>query len=247
MLPVGFAGTLLLIWQLASDTGLVAGYMLPSPCKIASTLATILPDIRGHLTVTLRESLTGFALAVILAVMLAAMMDNIAFLRKAVYPLLVVSQTVPIILLAPLFALWFGFGEFPRIIVVVLVCFFPVAVNLLEGMKSVDPDMINLFKSMGADRIQIFRHLKFPASLINFFSGLRIAATYSIMAAVIGEWMGGKSGLGVYMLRVKHSYAMAKVFAVIVIVVILSIMLFYTITLVQRLCMPWHTLAGKKR
>jgi ABC-type nitrate/sulfonate/bicarbonate transport system permease component len=166
-------------------------------------------------------------------------MDNIEIARKAVYPLLIVSQTVPIIALAPLFVMWFGFGIIPKIIVVILVCFFPIVVSLLEGLSSVDRDLLNLMKSMGASRLQIFKMVKFPASMISFFSGLRIAATYSIMGAVIGEWLGGRAGLGLYMLRVKNSYAYDKMFATILIIVVLSMTVFKTISLIQYLSMPW--------
>jgi ABC-type nitrate/sulfonate/bicarbonate transport system permease component len=127
----------------------------------------------------------------------------------------------------------------PKIIVVVLVCFFPIVVSLLDGLEALDRDEINLLRSMGASSMQIFRLAKFPSSMINFFSGLRIAATYSIMGAVIGEWLGGSEGLGVYMIRVKNSFALDKVFAVIVIIVILSLILFKAISLLQYILMPW--------
>ncbi|MDD3032330.1 MAG: ABC transporter permease subunit, partial [Atribacterota bacterium] len=159
-------------------------------------------------------------------------------------PLLVVSQTIPVMILAPLFAMWFGFGILPKIIVVILVCFFPIVISLLEGLNSIDQDLLNLMKSMKANRWQIFYLAKFPASLGSFFSGLKIAATYSIIGAVIGEWMGGKAGLGVYMTRVRQSFALDKVFATVLIIIFLSIMLFKTIELIQYLAMPWKRIKG---
>jgi ABC-type nitrate/sulfonate/bicarbonate transport system permease component len=201
--------------------------------------------LTDHITVTLSESITGFVLAVILSLAIAAAVDASSFLRKAVYPLLIISQTIPIILLAPLLAMWFGFGLLPKIVVVILVCFFPVALSLIEGFQSVDRDMINMFKSMGASGFKIFRILKLPASAPHFFSGLKIAATYSIMAAVIGEWMGGSRGLGVYMIRVKHSFSYDRVFATILIITVLSILVFNIISVIQYIVMPWERLLKK--
>jgi len=175
---------------------------------------------------TLEEAFTGFFIAILLAIILAVLMDSFPLAKKAFYPLFIVSQTIPIIILVPLLVMWFGFDKLPKIIVVILVCFFPIVVNLLEGLESVDRDMLNLFKSMKSNYFQIFKFAKFPASLGNFFSGLKIAATYSIMGAVIGEWMGGKDGLGVYMTRVRQSFALDKVFSVIVVIVLLSLALF---------------------
>jgi ABC-type nitrate/sulfonate/bicarbonate transport system permease component len=159
-----------------------------------------------------------------------------------VYPLLVVSQTIPTIALAPLFAVWFGLGLLPKVIVVFLVCFFPIVVSLVDGLDSVDADLLNLFRTMGAKKVQIFRYLKMPASMVNFFSGLRIAATYSIMGAVIAEWLGGEKGIGIYMLRVKHSYALDKMFAAVLLIIILSLVLFKVISLLENAAMPWYRL-----
>lgn len=240
IIPWVFFALIILGWEWVVASQLIARYILPSPMDIIKTLLHIFPEIQIHLTVTLSEALLGLFLSIILAMVLSVVMDSIPVVKKAVYPVLIVSQTIPIIALAPLFALWFGFGELSKIIVVVLVCFFPIIISLVDGLDSVDPDMLNLFRSMGANRFQIFKLLKFPASMVNFFSGLRIAATYSIMGAVIGEWLGGESGLGVYMIRVKHSYALDKVFAVIVIIVILSIALFKIISVTQNWLMPWQ-------
>jgi ABC-type nitrate/sulfonate/bicarbonate transport system permease component len=239
LIPAVFSGILILIWYFTVESGYIKEFTLPSPIGVIKALFDILPDLRVHIAVTLQEALAGFFISIALSIILAILMDNIEIARKAVYPLLIVSQTVPIIALAPLFVMWFGFGIIPKIIVVILVCFFPIVVSLLEGLSSVDRDLLNLMKSMGASRLQIFKMVKFPASMISFFSGLRIAATYSIMGAVIGEWLGGRAGLGLYMLRVKNSYAYDKMFATILIIVVLSMTVFKTISLIQYLSMPW--------
>lgn len=239
LIPIIFLLVIIALWQMLVAQGLIPEYVLPSPGRIGKTLIEIFPEIWRHMVTTLREAGIGFGIAIVFSIALAMMMDNVSIIRRALYPLILVSQTVPIIALAPLFVIWFGFGMLPKIIVVVLVCFFPIVVSLLDGLESIDRDMINLLRSMGASRLSIFKIVKFPSAMVSFFSGLRIAATYSIMGAVIGEWLGGSDGLGVYMIRVKHSYALDKFFAVIIVIVALSMLLFKVIELLQRIVMPW--------
>lgn len=237
--PIAFFMIILSGWQYIVDRGVIERYILPSPSDIILTTFRIFPELKPHIVTTLGEASTGFFIAILLAIILAIFMDRFPLAKKAFYPLLIISQTIPIIVLAPLLVMWFGFDKLPKIIVVILVCFFPIVVNLLEGLESIDKDMLNLFRSMKANYFQIFKFAKFPASLGNFFSGLKIAATYSIMGAVVGEWMGGKDGLGVYMTRVRQSFALDKVFSVIIIIVLLSLMLFKIIELIQYVMMPW--------
>ncbi|MCG8541538.1 MAG: ABC transporter permease [Clostridia bacterium] len=240
IIPITFLGILIFLWYFVVERGIIQRFILPSPVDAVTTLFRILPEIKHHLIVTLTEAFYGLIFAIVLAVALAVLMDNILMLKRALYPLLVISQTIPILVLAPLFAMWFGLGKFPKIIVVMLVCFFPIIVSLLEGFDSVDKDLINLMKSMGASKIKIFTMVKFPASIVNFFTGLKVAATYCIMAAFIGEWMGGKAGLGLYMMRAKKSLRIDKVFAVVLLIVILSMVLFKIVSILQRLLMPWN-------
>ncbi|MBU3128148.1 ABC transporter permease [Clostridium tagluense] len=247
LIPIFFQLIILFIWQIAIDKWKVPQYILPSPKDIIITLVNILPSITKHIYATLCEALIGFTISILLALILAILMDNVKLIKKCVYPILVVSQTIPIIALAPLFVIWFGFGTLPKIIVVVLVCFFPIVISLMDGLESVDTDMVNLLKTMGASKFKIFTMVKLPASTVNFFSGLRIAATYSIMGAVIGEWLGGDNGLGVYMIRAKNSYALDKVFAVIIIIVLLSMGLFGLLYLLQYFFTPWSRNKADKK
>ena len=173
-------------------------------------------------------------------------MDRFVNLEKAVLPLLVVTQTIPTIAIAPLLVLWMGFGMAPKITLVVITTFFPVAVGLLEGFKSADPDTIALMRSMNATRWQIFRHVKLPASLPHFFSGLRISASYAVVGAVVAEWLGGFEGLGVYMTRVRKAYAFDKMFAVILLIVIVSLLLMRLVNLIRMISMPWTRCRGEK-
>ena len=247
IIPIVFQLLILFIWQISIDKWKVPQYILPSPKEIIVTLVNILPSISNHIYTTLYEALIGFIISIFVALVLAILMDNVKLIKKCIYPIILVSQTIPIIALAPLFVIWFGFGILPKIIVVVLVCFFPIVVSLIDGLESVDEDMVNLLKTMGASKFQIVTMVKLPSSTVNFFSGLRIAATYSIMGAVIGEWLGGDKGLGVYMIRAKNSYALDKVFAVIIIIVILSMGLFGLLYLLQYLFTPWSRSSTDKK
>lgn len=247
VIPVTFLLVLLAIWQLVVDAGIVQRFILPSPTDILKTAVNIVPKIKNDIMVTLYEALAGFLISIIFSMVLAILMDSFKLLYKAVYPLLIVSQTIPVIALAPLFVLWFGFGALPKIIVVVLVCFFPIVVSLLDGLGSTDTDLLNLMKSMGAGRLQIFRLVKFPAAMVNFFSGVRIAATYSIMGAVIGEWLGGSEGIGLLMINAKRSFLVDRVFAEVLIIVILSMLLFKLISILQYIFMPWNRNMDRKQ
>jgi ABC-type nitrate/sulfonate/bicarbonate transport system permease component len=240
LISVSFLVLMIIIWQIISVKGIIPKYILPSPKDIGIVFIKILPELWHHILVTLWEALAGLGLAILFSLGLAVTMDNIPIIKKALYPLLIISQTIPIIALAPLFLIWFGFSILPKIIVVILVCFFPIAISLADGLASVDLDMLNMMKSMGADKIQIFWHLKLPYGIVGFFSGLRISVTYSIMGAIIGEWLGGEKGIGVYMMRVKHSYALDKFFASILVIVILSVLLFKTVDFLEYVFMPWR-------
>lgn len=230
---------ILAIWQWVVDIGWVRRYMLPSPTDVVEALFEQFPVLMPHLGITLLEGFTGLFAAIVFSLVMAILMDVIPGLKRAVYPLLVMSQTVPIIVIAPLVAMWFGFGIQPKIFVVVLVCFFPITISLIEGLQGVDRELIDLMRAMGAKRFQIFTKIKLPFTLSNFFSGLKIAATYSIMGAVIGEWLGGSAGLGVYMERARHSFAMDRVFASILLIILVSVALFYGIESLQKFIMPW--------
>ncbi|MCK5767343.1 MAG: ABC transporter permease subunit, partial [Candidatus Atribacteria bacterium] len=148
--PIAFFMMILIGWQYIVDKGIIARYILPSPSDIIITSFRIFPELKPHIVTTLEEAFTGFFIAILLAIILAVLMDSFPLAKKAFYPLFIVSQTIPIIILVPLLVMWFGFDKLPKIIVVILVCFFPIVVNLLEGLESVDKDMLNLFKSMKA-------------------------------------------------------------------------------------------------
>lgn len=214
--------------------------MLPSPSAVAKAFWRDLPLLLEHASVTLTEAFLGLLLGVVLAFLLATLMDRYNLLYKAFYLLLVITQTIPTIAIAPLLVLWQGFGMAPKITLVVITTFFPIAVSLLDGYRCADPDAVNLLRSMGAGRVKIFRYIKFPSALGSFFAGLKVSASYAVVGAVVAEWLGGFEGLGVYMTRVKKAYAFDKMFSVIIFITLISLLLMWGVMLLKTVLMPWE-------
>lgn len=214
--------------------------MLPSPYDVLKAFIDNFSVMIKQASVTLQESCYGLLIGIALAFIIATLMDRFSFLYKALYPILVITQTIPTIAIAPLLVLWMGFGMAPKITLVVITTFFPIAIGLLNGFESIDGDAINLMRAMGANRLQIFRYVKLPNTTASFFSGLRISASYAVVGAVVSEWLGGFEGLGVYMTRVKKAYAFDKMFAVIVFISVISLVLMGLVGLLEKLCMPWN-------
>ena len=217
----------------------VPAYMLPSPIDVVKAFADNFSIMMKQAAVTLQETLYGLLIGIAIAFVIASLMDRFTIINKALYPVLVVTQTIPTIAIAPLLVLWMGFGMAPKITLVVITTFFPIAIGLLNGFQSVDEDAINLMRSMGARRLQIFRIIKLPNATASFFSGLRISAAYAVVGAVVLEWLGGFEGLGVYMTRVKKAYAFDKMFAVIVFISAISLVLMGIVVLLEKISMPW--------
>jgi ABC-type nitrate/sulfonate/bicarbonate transport system permease component len=234
-----FLFLLLALWQMVSGLGLLPPYMLPSPLRIIRALVRDFPLLSRHTGVTLLETATGLSLSLATSFILALLMDNTAFLRKQIMPVILLTQTIPTIAIAPLLVLWLGYGASPKIALVFITCFFPLTVGLLSGFQSVDEDAVQLLKSMGATKRQVYRYIKLPSSLPGFFSGLRIAGSYAVIAAVVAEWLGGNSGLGVYMTRVRKSYAFDKMFAVILLTAVLSLLLVRGIDELEKRTLRW--------
>lgn len=229
---------IILLWQVLCSSGVLPAYMLPSPVAVVSAFFGDLSNLMTHAAVTLQEAAYGLMIGVVLAFVMATLMDRFELLQKAFYPIMIITQTIPTIALAPVLVLWMGFGMAPKITLVVITTFFPIAVGLLDGYKSVDPDTIRLMRAMGASRVQIFRHAQFPAALPQFFSGLKISASYAVVGAVISEWLGGFEGLGVYMTRSRKAYAFDRMFAVILLIVIISLLLMWLVNILRDISMP---------
>ena len=227
------------VWLFVSEGEIVPSYMLPSPVDVVRAFVADFSVLMSHTAVTLQEALYGLLIGTALAFVIAVLMDRFDFLYKAVYPILVITQTIPTIAIAPLLVLWMGFSMAPKITLVVLTTFFPITISLLDGFRSADPDSINLVRSMGGGNFKIFRHIKLPGAVEQFFSGLKVSASYSVVGAVISEWLGGFEGLGVYMTRVKKAYAFDKMFAVIILVSLISLALMGFVALLKNIAMPY--------
>ena len=231
---------LILIWHLLSASDIVPSYMLPKPIDVLKALVQDREILFEHGLITLKEAIYGLLIGIMIAFAIATLMDECNLLYKALYPVMVITQTIPTIAIAPLLVLWMGFGVEPKITLVVLTTFFPIAVGLLDGYKNVDKDSVNLLRSMGAGKVKIFRHIKLPNALPHFFSGLKVSAAYAIVGAVISEWLGGFEGLGVYMTRVKKAYAFDKMFAVIIVIIVISLLLMKLVNVLRKMVMPWE-------
>ena len=237
--PFLAVAAIILIWYFCCDAELVPAYMLPSPYKVMKAFVDNFSIMMKQAAVTLQETAYGLFIGIALAFIIASVMDRFKWLYKALYPILVVTQTIPTIAIAPLLILWMGFGMAPKITLVVLTTFFPIAIGLLGGFESVDPDAVNLMRAMGAKKRQIFRYVKLPNATGSFFSGLRVSSAYAVVGAVVSEWLGGFEGLGVYMTRVKKAYAFDKMFAVIVFISAISLLLMALVSLLEKAAMPW--------
>jgi NitT/TauT family transport system permease protein len=231
---------LLAIWELYVRADQVSIQVLPSPIAIVQALGNNWGVIYDNTIQTLLETVLGLAIATLLGLVLAILLDISGWMRRAVYPLLITSQTIPIIALAPLLLIWIGYDIRPKLIIVTLYCFFPIAVATVDGLASAQPELIKLLRSMRATRWQMLHLVRLPGAMPAFFSGLRIAAAYSVVGAIFGEYVGAEKGLGIYMQKAANSFATVQVFAAILVTTILSLLLFGLISLIERLALPWY-------
>ncbi len=232
-------GAILVLWEAYVRIAGVEPIVLPGPLRIVDALWTFRDDAVRHALPTFLETVLGFALAVVLAIAAAAAMDRVAAVRRAVEPVFVTSQTIPIVALAPLFLLWFGFGLLPKVLIVILVTFFPIVVSLLDGFRSTPPDAEDLMRSYGATDGQVFRKLRWPAALPFFFTGLRISVVYAVIGAVFGEYVGAREGLGIWMQISQNAFRTDLVFAAIVVTSALSLTLYALVGVARRIAIPW--------
>lgn len=238
---------LLAIWEACVWLFDVPLYVLPAPSQVIAALVKEAGVLFEHGLVTVAEALAGMGIALMLALVLGILMDAFPAFKQSIYPVLVVTQTVPMIVLAPIFIIYLGFGLAPKILTVVLMCFFPVVVSFTDGMAQVSPAYQNLLYAYGAKRSQIYTLAKIPAALPTLLSGLKVAATYSISGAVVGEWIASQAGLGYYLLRVKNGYMLDKVFACVLVIILLSLMMNGLIRLIQHFCAPHMRPSNEKR
>lgn len=228
------------VWYCVCRFTGVPKFILPSPGDVLRAFQEDWRLMLSHARVTLTETFIGLFFGILIGFLTAVLMDRFSIVRKTVYPLIVVSQTIPTVAIAPLLVIWMGYRMLPKIVLIVLVVFFPIAVSLLQGFSEVDKDTVNLMRSMGANRYQIFRYVKLPNSLGHFFSSLKISVSYAVVSAVVSEWIGGTEGLGCYMTRVRKSFSSDKMFAVIILISVISLLLIWLTEAIQRASMPWE-------
>jgi NitT/TauT family transport system permease protein len=224
----------LLVWQFK-----IPGWLLPAPTAIVEAMAEWRGELVRHTMVTLYETLVGFAASIAVSIPLAVLVVYSPFLRNTIYPILLVFQSVPKVAVAPLLALWIGFGELPKIVVVFLVCFFPIIVATATGLAAVPNALMDLIRSLSASTVQTFIKIRFPTAMPHIFVGLKIAITFAVIGAVIGEFVGSENGLG-YLILISTSQSRTPLaFGALVLLTVMSIVLYYGIAFIERIVVPW--------
>jgi NitT/TauT family transport system permease protein/putative hydroxymethylpyrimidine transport system permease protein len=227
-------------WQGVASLDSVDDLTLASPVEVVEAFGDDGGLLLEEAAVTGYEVLLGLAVAIVAGLLFALAMHLSRVLRDAAYPLLIGSQAVPIVVLAPIFVLAFDYGIGPKLAIVALICFFPITVNVLDGLRSVEPDLLKLMRSLGASRLQTLRRVELPAAAPFFFSGLKVAATVSVIGAVFGEWAGADRGLGRLVLLGNNQLQTPRVYAGIVLLTLMAVALFALVALAERLAVPWN-------
>ena len=246
LLPLGLIALLLGAWQVAASTGTIANalsledFLVPSPAEIASSLWENRDLLAENAWVTLKEILLGILCALVVGVGMAVLMHRWRLVRDAAYPLIVASQTIPVVVIAPILVVWFGYGIGPKIFVVALFCFFPITVNVLDGLRSVDPEAVKMMRSLNASRWQRLRRVEAPAALPSLFTGVKIAVVFSPIAAVFAEWVGADAGLGRLIQSDLANYQVARQFAAVVVLSGMALVLIGLTALAERRVISWR-------
>ncbi len=244
--PILVLALLLGAWQLAASWGVLADafnledFLVASPAEIAETLWSDRQILLDNAGVTLVEVLLGFALALATGFSTAVALHLSGLLRRSFYPLLVASQTIPVIVIAPILVVWFGFGIGPKLVIVALICFFPIAVNTLDGLRAADPEAAKMMRTLYASRAQILWRVELPGALPGLFTGAKIAIAVAVIGAVFGEWAGSSSGLGHLMLQDNAQLLTARMFAAVVVLSAMAMTLFGAVTLLERRLLRWR-------
>ncbi len=246
LLPLGLIALLLGLWQIACSTGTIADalsledFLVPSPAEIAESLWENRGLLAENAWVTLREILLGILCALVVGVGFAVLMHRWQLLKDAAYPLIVASQTIPIVVISPILLVWFGYGIGPKVVVIALICFFPITVNALDGLRSVDPDAVKMMRSLDASRWQRFWRVEAPAALPSLFTGIKIAVVVAPIGAVFAEWVGSSSGLGHLIQADTAYYQVARQFASVVVLAVMALALIGLTTLAERRVVRWR-------
>src|SRR5690625_5241118 len=243
-IPTVFLAILIIIWEVSTRVFNIESWILPAPSIIVQEAVQSWGNYQHHISSTVMLTLSGFAIGVSIGLLIAILLHLLPFVRQMVYPLLLLSQNIPIIVLAPLLVIWFGYGTLPKIIIITLVCFFPVTIATLDGFRQTNRELVHYMKMAGATKQQMFTKLELPHALPSIFSGLKISATYSVMGAVISEWLGASKGIGVYMTLASSSFKTDRVFVAIFVVMLLSLLFFAFIRFIEKLVIKWQPKEG---
>jgi NitT/TauT family transport system permease protein len=239
--PVWLLALLLVLWDLAIRLFRIPPYLIPTPWSVARQLVVEWPMLWRETLPTLYATLGGFVLSALFGVPVAMWISYSRVVESFVYPLLVFSQSIPKVAIAPLFVVWFGFGIVPKVIAAFLLGFFPVVVATVQGFKSVEGDVIDLARSMGANPLKVFLKFRLPTALPSIFSGLKVSVTLAVVGAVVGEFVGSNSGIGYVLQKATGSFDLPLMFAALVLLSMVGVLLFLAVELVERWLMPWHT------
>ena len=240
-------GTLILAWEFYARFSGISPTTLPAPSRVVAQAIQNWPALFENTLPTISATLLGFACSLAAAFIFSVLIDFFKPLRRALFPVFIISQTLPLVAIAPLIVLWFGFGLTPKIMLVALVTFFPMLVALVQGYAATEEDIESLLASMGASPLRIFLLARLPSSLPYFFAGLRISITYAVVGAIFAEYAGAAKGLGIYILNAKNNFRPDLVLAAVLVSATLTLVLFGTTILIQRLAMPWDRLAAERK
>jgi ABC-type nitrate/sulfonate/bicarbonate transport system permease component len=227
-------------WEVYVRISGLSAVVLPPPSRVISALWDFRDDASRHAVTTLTEAIIGLGVSLAFGILTATAMDRVPVIRRAVEPLLIGSQTIPIVAIAPLLVIWFGFGIEPKILVIALVTFFPITISLLDGFARTPTTATDLLRSMGASDGQAFRMLRWPGALPSLFTGLRIAAAYAVVGAVFGEYVGAVAGLGIWMQVSQNAFRTDLVLGAVLITAVLSVLLYAAVGMAERVLVPWH-------
>src|SRR4051795_2012367 len=238
--PIILVVILIVLWDLSIRIFRIPPYQVPPPGAVLTTLFQEGPELLSQTWPTTVATLWGFALSVVVGIPLAMLIAGSRTVEDYIYPLLVFSQSIPKIAIAPLFVVWFGFGMFPKVLSAFLLGFFPVVVSAVQGFKSVEPDMMDLARAMEANRLQIFRMVSLPHAMPAIFAGLKVSITLAVVGAVVGEFVGSNSGIGFVLQRSIGNFELPTMFAALVVLSLIGVILFWILDLLERVAIPWH-------
>lgn len=227
-------------WEIGVRVGGIPAYLLPPPSAIAARMVKDHALLASHTWVTAGEILAGYVLAIVVSIPLAALLAQFRILENALYPILVASQTIPKVAIAPILVVWFGFGLLPKVLIAFLICFFPILVDSLVGLRSVPKEVLWLARSMGASQWKTFAKIQFPAALPHIFAGLKVASTLAVVGAVVGEFVAADRGLGYQLIVANGLLDVQLQFAVLIVLSLLGVALYALVDLAERAALPWH-------